>query len=68
MYELLKNGKMAVVYLALEKRFIDVKVSSDLEDLLQNCNQSDYHAIYKSLGINRERDELSLSILGELNF
>ena len=67
-YELLKNGKMAIVYLAQEKRFIDVRVSSDLEDLLQCCNQSDYHAIYKSLGINRERDELSLSIQGELNF
>lgn len=52
-YELLKNGKRAVVYLSREKRFATIAAIEDADSLLQSCEPSDFDVIHKTLGTSR---------------
>lgn len=61
--ELLKKGKKAAVYLSPEKRFVNVTSSEDVDDLIQSCAPTDFHAIKKNLVMSRDLD----TVQGALN-
>lgn len=66
-YELLENGKKAVVYLSLAKRFVTVSGKDDADALIQTCEPSDYRAIHKMLGMIRQHGNAQPERQGALN-
>ena len=67
-YELLKSGKKAVVYLSPEKRFMSVNDLNDVDVLIKNSELPENHAIHKTIGLSRNLEDSRSGIQGALNF
>lgn len=67
-YELLKSGKKAVVYLSPEKRFMSVNDLNDVGALIKNCELPENHSIHKTLDSSRNLDKSRPGVQGALHF
>ena len=67
-YELLKSGKKAVVYLSPEKRFMNVNDLGDVDALIKNCELPENHAIHKTLDLSRNREDSRPGVQEAFNF
>lgn len=56
--ELMNSGKKVAVYFSSEKKFHDLKQASDVENLLQLCESSDYRAMNDKIHVRRRLDDL----------
>jgi len=66
-FELLKREKKVVVYLSQKKEFEKISDPQDIENLLKNCDSTDYLAISKKTNINKRMREFQLSSQGEFS-
>ena len=67
-YELLKCGKKAVVYLSPEKRFMSVNDLNDVDTLIKNCELPENHEIHKTLDLSRNLEDSRPGVQGAFNF
>ena len=67
-YELLNNGKKAVVYLSQEKRFMSVNDLGDVDTLIKNCELPENHAIHKILDSSRNLEDSHPGVQEAFNF
>ena len=67
-YELLKSGKKAVVYLSPEKRFMSINDLNDVDDLIKNCELPEHHAIHKTIGLRRNLEDSRSGVQEAFNF
>lgn len=59
-FELLKNGKKALVYFSPHKEFFNVKTALDVERLLQRCDPSVSEQVYSSVNVKPQTKELNI--------
>lgn len=52
-FEIIKNGKKAVVYYGPEKEFYNVANAEDINDLLRKCDLNTFTSLNKKLGFER---------------
>ncbi len=65
--ELMKNGKLVVVYFGPDKAFYNLKGVSDVKDLLQRCDISDYRSMNDKIHFDRCLNDLHSSAQGTLS-
>ena len=67
-YELLKSGKKAVVYLSPEKRFMNINDLGDVDNLIKSCELPENHAIHKTLDLSRNLEDSRPGVQKAFNF
>jgi hypothetical protein len=60
-FELLKNGKKAVVYFSPRKEFFSVKTAGDIEDLLHHCDPLVSDDFKKSPILKRQMEHFAIA-------
>ncbi len=65
--ELMKSGKPVVLYFGPEKGFYHLKQASDVETLLQHCDDGAYRSINKEIHFDSRLEDLRCSLQGSLN-
>jgi hypothetical protein len=65
--QLIKGGKLVVIYFGPEKTFYTLKYASDVQTLLGRCDDQDYRNMNNKIHLDRRLKDLGSPVQGSLN-